>query len=693
MNATPALQVPAKPRLYRRILTSTLHTRFIHAAALSLILSWDNAVFLHPKRGSSCPQANSRDAHLTQVDLIWSWFPAGPAGFKAALFFLTNLFVFTLLIATTEVGRPSYRSFFTQLRSVLLSKNAVYVTAGYLASASWFAEAYIWSSSDLTWITKGNMTTADKLNERPIYLRSFFMMLGLVQAVQHLYLGRSSLHIPIAPPPTPQATDRRTHHILDSFTQIKAEVPWVLGRSALISAIAAALGPFVYSLFLRQSMWQAHLYLAKPWFNLSRSNARATGFPPLLGILLPSIIAGFFLNVTCEMTTILFLVSFRKPPTNKDIPLSSTSKDPNATLLTGLKARKGFTKTFAFWELALIAQNFPDRRKAIFSDIDRPSGPIWSSMLSEALKVLQSIDARIAPPAPVISSTAQQQSSVQTLPKLLAEAPSNNVLVSAPRSSSARRQAEDMVSSGVRNLGSSPKPWRPAYDKAARTIEEKSGAAASPIERLLASVKKGSLSSLFSVSNAAKIDAAVLGSPIANAAVVVDATEAMTRMLVASLQEDPYGKAIAGVPSAVKQFSNTINLIDQMFQASPADRGIEEVQIVLARLKADLAELLSAFQTFLLDTGLGIGELNTANKASGQKTIDRAPEPKQIEKAPTREALPEPTHPQEQDEGWRSWGRQRNAENTRPLFPNRTERRKEPRVVHVPRRREMEQVR
>ena len=314
-------------------------------------------------------------------------------------------------------------------------------------------------------------------------------------------------------------------------------------------------------------------------------------------------------------------------------------------------------------------------------------------MLSEALKVLQSVDARIAPPGPVISSTAQQQSSVQTLPRLLAEAPSNNVLVSAPRSSSTRRQAEDMVASGVRKLGSSPKPWRPPYEKAARTIEDKSGAAASPIERLLAGVKKGSLSSLFSISNAARIDAAVLGSPIANAAIVVDATEAVTRMLVASLQEDPYGKAIAGVPSAVKQFSNTINLIEQMLQASPADRGIEEVQIVLARLKAGLAELLSAFQTFLLDTGLGIGELNTANKASGQKTIDRAPEPKQIEKAPTREALPEPTHPQEQEEGWRSWGRQRNAENVRPLFPNRTERRKEPRVVHVPRRREMEQVR
>ena len=532
------------------------------------------------------------------------------------------------------------------------------------------------------------MTTPDRLNERPIYLRSFFMMLGLAQAIQHLYLGRSNLHIPIAPPPTPQATDRRTHPISDSFTQIKAEVPWVLGRSALSSAVAAALGPFIYSLFLRQIMWQAHLSLAKPWFNLSRSNARATGFPPLLGILLPSFIAGVFLNITWEMTTILFLVSFRKPPTKKDIPLSSMSKDPNGTLLTGLKARKGLTKTFAFWELALIAQNFPERRKAIFLDIDRPTGPIWTSMLSEALKVLQSVDGRIAPPAPAVPSTAQQQHSVQTLPKLLSEIPSNNVFIS-----STREQAEGLVSAGARKLGSSPKPWRPAYDKAAETVEHKSGQAVSPIEQMVASITKGSLSTLFSISNAAKIDAAVLGNPIANAAVVVDATETVTRMLVASLHEDPYGKVIAGVPSAVKQFSDTINLIEHAIRASPPDADIGEVRMVLARLKAGLGELLSAFQTFLVDTGLGIGELNTANRASGQKTIDTASEPKQIEKAPTREALSEAPHRQEQEEGWRSWGRQRNVDNARPLFRNHTERRKEPRVVHVPRRREMEQVR
>ena len=41
--ATPAPAIP-KPRPYTRFLTSALHTRFVHAALVSLLLSWDNAI-------------------------------------------------------------------------------------------------------------------------------------------------------------------------------------------------------------------------------------------------------------------------------------------------------------------------------------------------------------------------------------------------------------------------------------------------------------------------------------------------------------------------------------------------------------------------------------------------------------------------------------------------------------------------
>lgn len=52
MNAlSPATPVQSKPRAYKRFLTSAFHTRFVHAALLSLFICWDQAILLTPKYG------------------------------------------------------------------------------------------------------------------------------------------------------------------------------------------------------------------------------------------------------------------------------------------------------------------------------------------------------------------------------------------------------------------------------------------------------------------------------------------------------------------------------------------------------------------------------------------------------------------------------------------------------------------
>ena len=51
--ATPAQAAALpRPRPYRRFLTSALHTKFVHAALVSLLISWDNAALLGPKSGN-----------------------------------------------------------------------------------------------------------------------------------------------------------------------------------------------------------------------------------------------------------------------------------------------------------------------------------------------------------------------------------------------------------------------------------------------------------------------------------------------------------------------------------------------------------------------------------------------------------------------------------------------------------------
>src|SRR5690348_13708637 len=47
------------------------------------------------------------------------------------------------------------------------------------------------------------------------------------------------------------------------------------------------------------------------------------------------------------------------------------------------------------WELAYIARDFEDRRKAIFEDIDRKEGPVWSQIYGICLEIIKSIGIRI----------------------------------------------------------------------------------------------------------------------------------------------------------------------------------------------------------------------------------------------------------------------------------------------------------
>jgi hypothetical protein len=122
----------------------------------------------------------------------------------------------------------------------------------------------------------------------------------------------------------------------------------------------------------------------------------------------------------------------------------------------------------------------------------------------------------------------------------------------------------------------------------------------------------------FNSTKAARINAVVLGSPNSNAALIVDAIDSTTKMLVASLSEDTYGKATPTVPETVRTFTKTLTIIEDFVAKTGAseDAGIEEVEVVIERLRIGLKELLSAFQAYLLDVGLGIADLNQAKKAT-----------------------------------------------------------------------------
>ena len=688
--STPAATLPKPPpRPYRRFLNSALHKRFVHAALISLLVALNNAFWLGPRK-----------------DLFWSWFPFGPAGLRALLFSISSLLVFFVQIATLKIGKHTTISPFAFFRSVFVSGAALQTTIGYLASGWWFTEVYIWSSPDLDWITRGTHNTPDVLNERPIFFRLYALLLALAFAGIHLYQGRSSLLIPVSKlPTTPNAdpTAQKTHPVKPIAVQLQRKLISSLKESGYVAGLTMLTAPFINGFFFRNLLWQLHLAIAKPFFNLSRANARPIGYPPLgLLYLCHCLLAGFLLVLTWELTSTLFLTYLNQEPTKSGVPLSANSKDPNRTLLNGLKAKRDTVKTFAFWELAIIAQRHKDRRMAIFEDIEHPTGPMWSQMVQTGLTVLQELQLRIIgpppPPPPAQPTKAEQDKS---LPRLLPELQSQSIF-----DANAKPTRAEWFASPLKQFGSTDQPWRPAIEQSAKSVESRmleyakppgpsQGPSKSLVDQWMSAIKQTSIGWLFTTTGPAQINATVLGSPYGNAATIVDVIEALTKMQVASLAEDTYGKATPTVPGTVRTFTKTLTLIEDFVSKNKqgAKSGTEDVEIIIERLRASLKELLLAFQVYLIDQGLGIADLNQAKRAirpSKTEPSREKPNPNSAEQQTKRKLF------QEDKERERPREKQRLAEERRPriqeplawgTFPGK--------ATNAPlfQKREMEQVR
>jgi nucleoporin NDC1 len=518
----------------------------------------------------------------------------------------------------------------------------------YVCSAWWFGEVLIWSSAkqaELGWVTKGDMRTPDRMNERPIYLRGVFVILALAQSIVHLYKDFSALTIEASPLPPPLNPDQRTHRIPSIPHQLQVALMPIVRRSLITSFATALVGPFIYTLAFRRILWRFHVTFAKLWFNIPRSDARPSGYPPAKpAMMLQSFAFGFLLVLTWEASAFLFRALMTQAPLKEGQPLSASSKDPNGTLLNGIKAKNGIVRTFAFWELALIARSFPERRKAIFADIERKDGPCWGQMQVAALNAIRAISLRINPPDPTVEKDmalrqaangggAQQ---VDSLPQIASPLGSKNIMKAAPPPRTQKEKLQSISGSVAKSLGQSAQPWSPSVAKVRDVMEQArpAGFSNARFAELLnerwstwqESPIGGGLSRIGRILRTSKqqyINATVLGTDHASTALIVDAIETLTRMLVASLSDDVYGKAISGVPDTVRTFANAITSIEDFVQKNGPglDGNLEEVEIVVERLKAGLAELLSAFQLYLSDVGLGIAELREARHAAEKRCL------------------------------------------------------------------------
>ncbi|KAI9716006.1 MAG: hypothetical protein M1812_005640 [Candelaria pacifica] len=410
-------------------------------------------------------------------------------------------------------------------------------------------------------------------------------------------------------------------------------------------------GPIIYSVFIRETAWNWTLFFAKLLWRLPQSSNPPTVPPYHISFIVRSVFAGFLLVLLWEVSNTVFGAYVAQQPLKKGHPLTDDSRDPNGSLLTGLRAKKDVLKTFAFWELTRISQCFPVRRKSFFEDIDRPGGPAWTQILNSCLDVVQGINNRVIefqnPPA-TGPPPAQQQGNPQPLPRLTGPLNEGNIFTSSPPPTNRREKVQAGIGSATKSFSQrstaqgsqsplSPKVKGMLTNGADKVMTKENQQAFSPsairsnIYGYIIQFLRSPLGGPFRQTLSRRATAVVLGTPYGDIGTIVDAIDSVTRLAIYSLTEDPYGKVQNDIPTIIRTFMRSVphleafkqNLQPHWTDVEYEDQGIrrlDEVDIIIGSLRGGLREVLRAFGEYAENLGLSVGEMRIARETAA---VDR----------------------------------------------------------------------
>ncbi|KAI4246463.1 MAG: hypothetical protein LQ352_006385 [Teloschistes flavicans] len=436
----------------------------------------------------------------------------------------------------------------------------------YLASALLFSEVYIWSvpqGAELRWVVEGRPWERARLNERPIYLRSLYIGLALLQTFLHLYCDY----------------DRIEESVQDGMSDPSIQ------RAAYVA----------------------------------------------------------------------------QEPLKRGQPLSEDSKDPNGSLINGLKAKKTAVKvsllrdlnnfandvgkSFAYWELAMICRKFPERRVSIFKDIDRLEGAAWSQISMECLRMVEGVTSRIS--AYGQPSTQQRAlikvEDLQSLPRLGTPLKQDSIFMSSPQPTTRREMMETKMGTFAKSVGDYPVTsyGSPIGPKGTQYIEAARDKLLTPEQRqalTLAHIRSqfyvyltrflhSWLGQPFRQTFARRIRSIAFGQPFSELIPTINAVDSLTSLVTASLKEDAYGKVAKDIPLVMRTFIVTYQTLDRFagtlsphwtdVEFSDSQRQTEDVLAMLDALKHGLGDTVKAFSGFSADLGIVDQDIRIAKAIAG----------------------------------------------------------------------------
>lgn len=163
-------------------------------------------------------------------------------------------------------------------------------------------------------------------------------MLAVLQSGVHLYLNYDGITVPRTSSKAESSTEQPQKKE-DPLSKVRTSLPLLAQNIALRSVCMSIFGPIIYALFIRRTAWSCSLYFATLLWELPASPL--SYIPPYhISLIVRSLTSGLLLVTLWEFANALFGAYVAQEPLKKEQPFTSHSKDPNGSLLNGLKGKK-----------------------------------------------------------------------------------------------------------------------------------------------------------------------------------------------------------------------------------------------------------------------------------------------------------------------------------------------------------------
>lgn len=460
--------------------------------------------------------------------------------------------------------------------------------------------------------------------------------------------------------PSRTATDRYTKStsvVEPPLVQTKNALPSITRKAAAIS-ITAIPGVFLYLMPpIRGISWAWGFWFLKKFYTLNPGQElHKSGLAPFPDFMFRLMTEIFLLIFLWEITNTAYSAYISQAPLKKGRPLTDDSKDPNGSLINGLKANKQFARATAFWELSMITTQFPARRQTIYNEIDRTGGSTFSQILALSLAQISAVSSRIAD----YNAKSAPASPPATQETALFRVPQAAPLKTGPIFANGAEKP-NLATNLAKQYGNSPgaKPLRNAIEFGSKKLLTPAQREKIHQQPLVMEQKVESLWTTALRSPAgwivrkpfSRVAAQVVCGKggYSESGLLIDAVQAVTVLAKEALREDKFARVQREIPNILLTFTEAIKSIEA-FLGSLAPHGsdvfftpdtrkeVAEVNEVLGALKDATGGVLLVYGEYLSSlqmTDTQIAEVkavaNVPRKDKGKKkTVEAGPEMAQI---------------------------------------------------------------